>query len=211
MLIGIASFGIMVTVAGLALHANLIHLPLQRNVEAVLITDFSDDRKFMGASHHVFVGKVVKQVGSREDSGGVPETQFSVQVIENIKGNLSGLVTVNQEGGYKNGILYIIGEGDVVAPTKNADSNLLKPGVTYVLATRFDKNKNEHTLLVSPFGSILINQDRNMNNEELRIIAQQNGRVKQLQEAYKNEILLDADVKDGNTPNSYTSLQEKIK
>lgn len=67
-----------------------------------------DKRKLVGASENVFVGRVLKKVGSKgipalepipgEDNSS-PATQFEVEVINNIKGELEGKVVVNQHGG----------------------------------------------------------------------------------------------------------------
>src|SRR5690242_20537317 len=58
----------------------------------------SDDRVLMGASHFVFVGKVLDQVGRARVAGRMPGAQFNVDVVQNIKGNIKGTVVVNQWG-----------------------------------------------------------------------------------------------------------------
>src|SRR3989442_859168 len=55
--------------------------------EASYPSDFSDDRKLVGVSHYIFVGKVVGEV---KTEGWY--TQFAVQVVDNIKGNLRGTI-----------------------------------------------------------------------------------------------------------------------
>lgn len=71
--------------------------------------DVKDEKLLVGASDNVFVGRVVEKVGvSGLDSVGVsdqldvpiPRTQFSVAVLENVKGSLEDTVTVSQDGGY---------------------------------------------------------------------------------------------------------------
>lgn len=157
--------------------------------------DFSNDRILMGASHNVFVAKVIRQTGDRERRIG-PETQFEVQIVLNIKGNLQGMVTLDQEGGYVNGVLYYIQDG---VP-------LLKPGVTYLLATRYNPQENWYTLNPSISGSQFIIDDPNLSIPKLQSMAENDMRVKELEAAYPNEILLDADIKNDNTLNSYASL-----
>jgi hypothetical protein len=159
------------------------------------VADFSNDRVLMGASHDVFVGKILKQIGSKEQGIG-PETQFQVQVILDIKGGLQGTVTVDQEGGYENGTLYYV-QGGVP---------LLKPGATYLLATRYSPPEDWYTLNPSISGSQFIIYDPNLSLAKLQAMAQNDMRVKQLEAVYPNEILLDADVKNSNALNSYQSL-----
>lgn len=159
------------------------------------VADFSNNRVLMGASHNVFVAKVIKQIGNIERGIG-PETQFEVQIVLNIKGNLQGTVTLDQEGGYDNGILYYIDGG----------ASLLEPGTTYLLATRYNPQENWYTLNPSIFGSQFIIHDETASINQLQALAQNDTRVKQLEEAYPNEILLDADVENDNALNSYQSL-----
>jgi hypothetical protein len=61
--------------------------------------NYADDAILMGASHNVFVGKVIAQVGNKELAGS-PITQFSVEVMSNTKGDLKDTVVVNQLAGY---------------------------------------------------------------------------------------------------------------
>lgn len=105
----------------------------------------TDDRELVGAAQNVFVGKVIAQTGTTTDPD--LRTQFSVEVLENIKGNLTGTVTVSQNGGYENfeGKQYlIITEGD----------KLLEPGETYLFATRVSDFGGH--LLVPVYGDLLI-------------------------------------------------------
>lgn len=157
--------------------------------------NFSNDKVLMGASHDVFVGRVLEKLGTKELGIG-PETQFRVQIILNIKGSLHGTVTVDQQGGYENGVLYYVQGG---AP-------FLKPGVTYLLATRYNAQENWYTLNPSVSGSQFILDDNGLSIDKLRAWAQNDLRVKKLQEAYPNEVLLDADIKSNNAINSYQSL-----
>ena len=58
-------------------------------------------------------------------------------------------------------------------------------------------------------GKKLISQNENLDKVQLEALARSDEKVLKLQEAYKNEILLDVDVKNNNARNSYQSLQEK--
>lgn len=168
--------------------------------------DFSDDRILVGASHNIFVGKVIKQVGNKS-IGAAPETQFEVEVIDNIKGDLKGVVVVNQMGGYMDGILYVIHD-DIVIPGEEKKNTLLNSGETYLFASRFNENENWHVLNSHPNATKLISKDSNLTIAELKNLAKNDEKVIKFREAYKNEILLDVDVKNNNTRNSYESLQE---
>jgi len=68
----------------------------------------TDNSKLVGFADNVFIGKVIAQTGNETDD--FPQTQFSVKVLENIKGNLDGTVTVNQIGSYEyaNGDKYYL-------------------------------------------------------------------------------------------------------
>ena len=44
---------------GLALHKNIIKLPISGEIHPQYIADFGNDKILMGASHNVFVGKVI--------------------------------------------------------------------------------------------------------------------------------------------------------
>ncbi|MCK9351149.1 MAG: hypothetical protein WCT49_05575 [Candidatus Paceibacterota bacterium] len=165
--------------------------------------NFGDDREFVGAADNVFVGKVIKQTGN-VPRGGDPETQFSVEVIYNVKGNLQDETSVNQIGGYMNGTLFVLNEGEKPA------NYLLTPGSTYLFATRGD-----NTLVFWPYAAELLTTDKTLSNEELLKLVQNNKRILNLKIAYPDEVLMAPDISHNRTPNSFASLsseeQEKIK
>ena len=174
-------------------------------IETSYIDDYTNDQVLLGASHNVFVGKILNQIGTK-DIGIGPETQFSVQVISDIKGSLSGIVTVDQQGGYQNGMLYVVGEDDVPGLSSEDGPNyLLQPGETYLLATRYNPTENWYTLNSFPTASKLLSADDSLNTTQLQAITANDPRVAQLQAAYPHEILLVADVAHNNTLNSYAS------
>lgn len=113
---------------GLAVHVRLANNV--QYIEPIFAFDVTDDRYLVGGSDNVFVGKVITQCGSKTRYGN-PQTQFTVDVIDNIKGDLTGEVTVCQSGGYRNDILTIV-KGD----------KLLEPGKSYLFASRFSKEDN---------------------------------------------------------------------
>jgi hypothetical protein len=189
-------------------HLAVAEGPVQSvvHMDAQYAADFSNDEVLMGASHDVFVGKVIRQIGNKERGLG-PETQYEVAVIDNIKGDLKGMVTVNQEGGYKDGALYVM-DDDTSAPSDESDY-LLKPGNTYLLATRYSPEEDWYTLNPYPAARALISSDPSASSSALAARAEANDRVKTLGTAYKHEIVIDADIKHGNALNSYASVQAK--
>lgn len=204
---------LVVITLGIGLRFNIIKLPITNTMHPQYVADFGDDRILMGGYHNVFVGKVIKQVGNTNDRG-TPETQFAVDVVYNIKGNLVGSIVVNQEGGYQNGILYLVHGGDVVHPAdignnQEEDDQLLQVGSTYLFAARYYEQKDWYTITSHPNGRKLISSDSNLDKVTLENLAKNDEKVLKLQEAYKHEILLESDVKNNNTRNSYQSLQEK--
>jgi len=199
---------IIVTVLGVGLYTNTIKLPIEREIRPQYVANFNDDRVLMGASHNVFVGKVIREVGARDAEVG-PETQFEVEVVLNVKGDLQGTVVVNQLGGYRNGILYtVVNEGDVVVAGTDDKNSLLQPGFTYLFATRYNDDKNWYTLNSHPNAMKLISQDKGVAIEQLRELAVDDEKIRKLQNAYKSEVLLDDDIRANNTRNSYRSLNE---
>ena len=116
-----------------------------RYSQALYSFDVANDRELVGVAHNVFVGKVIAQTGTTTDP--YLRTQFSVEVLENIKGNLTGTVTVSQKGGYEHfeGKQYlIITKGD----------KLLVPGESYLFVTKVSDFGGH--LLVPVYGDLLI-------------------------------------------------------
>lgn len=149
-------------------------------ISPIHLTDFSDDRKLAGASHNVFVARILKQAGHESLISGIPATQFEGEVVYNIKGNLEDTVLINQLGGYKNGIFNIVGDFE-------SKDYLLKPGNTYLVATRFSESKNRHTLHSHPNSFHLINE-----------YSPDNSLVERFKDAYRNEIILEIDSRGGS-------------
>lgn len=144
-------------------------------VEASFIADFTDLKQLVGAVDNVFVGRVITERETINTGGDtMPETRFSVEVLDNIKGNLTGEIIVNQEGGVR--------ESDkAVVLFKNDE--LLIPNEAYLFATKTGKNGEWHTL-VPGFGDILIED-----------ITHKQTLINQFSEATKNQVLYDPDSK----------------
>lgn len=106
----------------------------------------TDTERMVGFADNVFAGQVVAQVGAEplqasgpltEPTSTIPQTQFAVRVLRNIKGTLSGTVIVNQQGGIApDGSLQLI-EGD----------NLLESGRRYMLLTRRNATQGWNTII----------------------------------------------------------------
>lgn len=120
--------------------------PVIKTVEYSNTFDVSDPKRLVGWADSVFIGKVVEQSGTKAlDS--LPETQFKVEIINTIKGDVSGTVTVNQQGGYDGNELILV-ENDP----------LLVKGKSYLFVTRYLKDENWHTL-VPVYGDIEITSE----------------------------------------------------
>jgi len=165
--------------------------------------DFSNNQNLIGGASNVFVAKVIAQTGNKETSVG-PRTQYSVEIIQNIKGDLSGIVTLDQLGGYKNGQLVTVEDATL-------EGYLLQPGATYLLATRYNEQENWYTLNPHPNASKLLSSDANLDKKELKALVDKDAKVKSLEAAYPNEHLLDADIAHNNTRNNYKSLPPEAK
>ena len=109
------------------------------------VVDVTNDRELVGLGNDVFFGKVTEKQGQTRDRG-FPETQFSVTVLETLKGNLAGEIQVNQHGGRD-----LSGRNFRMSD----DPDLLEPG-TYLLITRTSSAIGWHTVL-SGYGNIRLN------------------------------------------------------
>lgn len=124
-------------------------------VQASSVTDVSDDRRLVGFADNVFIGRVQEQLETHSPDNIFPETLFSVEVIKNIKGELTGTVIVNQQGGYseEDKVIYLF-----------EDDTLLEVGKIYLFATLVggnDKWKEWHTL-IPVYGDIPIEKEENI-------------------------------------------------
>lgn len=121
--------------------------PVVRNINADSVIDTSDPKQVVGFSDNVFLGKVIKRIGTK-NLGNYPETQFEVEVLDNIKGEVKGTIIVNQAGGFEGDELFLM-EGD----------KQLIDGKTYLFATKYLPDEDWHTVV--PVGG-----DIPYNNEE---------------------------------------------
>lgn len=173
---GLLGGTIIIFTLAIAFHANYIHLPISQNTDAIWGVDFSDNRILVGSSHNVFAAKIVKKTGQRMIDG-FPVSTYSVQIISNIKGELKENVSIDQVGGYENGILQLFENGP-----------LLKPGSTYILATR---TQSDGTYFLQAYlaGNVKISDNSSLNTSELISLVQNNQKYIDFTEAYKNQII----------------------
>lgn len=131
------------------------------------IADFSDKRYLVGATDHVFIGKVTSFEGQIDAY--LPISQFSIEIIDQIKGNLEKpQIVIGQYGGNdtdENGkeifVMY-------------KDDPLIKIDKTYVFIAN-----------VQDDGSLLIIPE--YGNVEVKDIQDQDKLKNEFSEAYKNE------------------------
>ena len=91
-------------------------IPISR-VEARFIIDVDNQRELVGSADYVFVGEVLKNEGcdSKEDTGTSSCTNYKVQVLENIKGNLitDKSIPIVKDGGLsEDGSCYVLYKKD---------------------------------------------------------------------------------------------------
>ncbi len=121
-----------------------------RNVSPSWSFDVGDKRRLAGFSTDVFIGRVVGQAGTEgrptsKPGTTLPYTQFTVEVLHNLKGDATGTVTVSQEGGYIGDELVLV----------NNDP-LLTAGRTYLLVTVHSAEKGWYQIVAPGPGNLAI-------------------------------------------------------
>lgn len=165
--------------------------------EASLIYDPSDNKQVVGAYHNIFTGKVLQKL-EPSSYDAIPQSQYFVEVIENIKGSLTGKVVVSQLDG-----LMFSDEGK--------KPFILQVGSAYLFATRENPEMGWNVLSAHPSGIKLISEDKNLSQEKLFELSKNDPRVNELREAYPLEIIPSADLKSGNVRNAYQDLPKEVK
>ena len=102
-------------------------------------TGFTDDRKLVGFADNVLFGTVLSRDGQTEEYGW-PETQYSVRVLESLKGKVAArnIITINEAGGTcEDGTPYRVEGGH----------NLQEVGEHYFFATCSFPARGWHTLV----------------------------------------------------------------
>lgn len=166
----------------------------------------ADNNILLGASHNVFIGKVLAQTGNKETEIG-PRTQYQVQVVSNIKGELGDTVTVDMLGGYDtNGKPVFIEDGSAAG-----ENPLFQPGSTYLFATRYNVQEDWYTVIAHSNARKILSTDSSLPIQALHALAENDVKVKQFEAAYVSEILDKADMANNNTRNSFQSLPPEAK
>jgi len=149
-------------------------------------TNRSDDRVLMGSSHNVFIGKVVREVGTTPPRGvlKLSSSQYEVDVALNIKGNLKGIVTVSQ---YEKGYIP------------------LEIGSTYLFAAIYFSEEGYYNVPTREPDYQLLTSDTSMSKGQVVALAENNSRVKALRAVYPNEEIPGYDIRDNRTYNAYAS------
>lgn len=133
----IATVSFVLLISGVYVYFNFSHQkPEVMNASASYVTDIHDQRKLSGFSSDIFIGKVIEKSGNKQ-TGDIPETQFEVEVIESLKGEAAGNVTVNQQAGYDEDGHFFTIDGD----------KMLTPGKIYLFATVYDSAHDYYTLV----------------------------------------------------------------
>ncbi len=127
--------------------------------------DVNDERQLVGSASNVFLGRVDRQVGNEElqiaddPESNIGQTQFSVEVLDNIKGDLAGTVTVSQKGGYQE---YVADRGPqkgerVRELVQFEDDPLLEPGQEVLFVTNYDPENDWYYIVGANRGAVRIN------------------------------------------------------
>jgi len=189
---------VVISSIGVGMYLNVIKLPVTNVVTSQWGQELDSYEGTMSAVSNVFVGKVIKQVGTRARFE-EPETQFEVEVIYNIKGDLQGKTIVSQSGGYKNGVLYRTSDDITVAtdkPIKEQDNGLMKEGETYLFVARYSEMGNWYSIYTHSKGTKLLSRDESLNIAALKNLYEKDERFIGLKEAYEKVKMSDADVKN---------------
>lgn len=130
------------------------------NIEVDSSLSFADEARLVAVSDNVFLGRVVRRVEDTPlpEKQPLPTTSFAVEVEENIKGSLSGTVTVVQGGGCdpRYGRIALI----------NNDP-LLKAGEEAVFVTRRESPDGPYSLISHRSSHVRVQTDE----QEARVVS----------------------------------------
>ncbi|MHA7665117.1 hypothetical protein [Mycolicibacterium sp. HS_4_1] len=110
--------------------------------EAMYKPEMLDRKSFVNIADNVFVGHVDRKTGQHVEDREL-YSLFDVKVIQNLKGNLAGTVTVSQIGG------SVFGKQCLM----NSDP-ILSENATYIFTTQYSKDLNIHFILAARLGDI---------------------------------------------------------
>lgn len=169
----------LIFVFGASLHANIIKLPITHDIAPQWTSELETYEGTSEASSNIFIGRVIKKVGEKATYE-YPETQFEVEVVDNIKGELKGNVTVSQLGGYKDGVLYRSVEDIVVTDgnKKLKDDGLIKSGDVYLFVTKYSEMGKWYSIYTHPKGSKLLGRGTDLSGDKLKQLYEEDEKVK---------------------------------
>lgn len=189
-LLGIGALALTMITGGVGLYVmNSSSVVAPTGFDARLIYDPTNDRQVVGAHQNVFTGKVVKDLGSTAYDA-VPQNQYAIEVVYNIKGDLKGVVTVSQIGSFKE-------DGSFVSLDEEGQQVTLNVGTTYVFATRYNTDMNWHVLSPHSSGIHVLSKDASLSSSQMLQLSRQDQRVAELEAAYKDEIIPVVDRRSG--------------
>ena len=139
-------------------------LKISKEVRLAFAFDVNDERQLVGSASNVFLGRVDRQVGNEglrvagDPEPNIAQTQFSVEVLDNIKGDLAGTVTVSQKGGYQE---YVADRGPqkgkrVRELVQSEDDPLLEPGQEVLFVTNYDPQNDWYYTVGANRGAVRI-------------------------------------------------------
>src|SRR6266446_4675161 len=115
--------------------------------------NYADDRILLGNSHNAFVGKVLRKIGSKKLPATIgPSSQYEVNVVFNIKGNLLATVVVNQ--------------------FEDSSPLLLQVGSTYVFVTRYYREEGLYIVVRHSYDYLLLTDDSTLSDSQLKSLAE---------------------------------------
>jgi len=199
-----------VSFVGIRIHLNMNKLPITCVVSSQWGQELDSYEGTMEAASNVFVGRVIKQVGTRARFE-EPETQFEVEIIYNIEGDLQDRAIVSQAGGYKNGVLYRTSDDITIATDKSVkenDSGLIKEGETYLFVTRYSEMGDCYSIYTHSKGTKILSKDKNLDKTALKSLYENDERFIRLKDAYEKGKSTDIRVEKDSAKNGEQSLQK---
>lgn len=157
----------------------------ERHSDYVMNVDNKEE--VVGNSENVFIAKVLKKQSSISVSNN-PRTQFEVEILKNIKGELHGTAMINQSVGYG-----IDPQGNKYLELEEGQE-FLEEGSTYLFATLYEEELDWHNP-IPVYGEIKLDSSNNINSINQLNSDIQNNLINEYEMAFKNqkpsELLLD--------------------
>lgn len=106
--------------------------------------DIGDKRRLAGIADNIFIGKVDSKIDTALHENGIAYTKFAVDVVGNMKGNASGMVIAEQQGGHysRTNTIYTV-KGD----------RILSVGNNYLFVATFESRARIYNI-VNGYGDI---------------------------------------------------------